>query len=167
MAKSDVPEEAIEKAEKLLERLLQWVGRFDTRTSVIVGIAVAMLGVIATVSPALAKWTFWFWVFFLATAGLLAGCLVALYFGLFPRTNSPNSSLLYFGTIADLKADEFQRRLRAQSNSEYLDDLADQAHRNAQILQRKFTCLKIALALILLAAFPWAITVYLAKHIGQ
>lgn len=167
MTKPEVPEEAIARAEKLLERLLQWVGRFDTRTSVIVGFAVAMLGVIATVSPALAKWTFWFWISFVATAALLAGCLIALYFGLFPRTASPNSSLLYFGTIADLKGDEFRRRIRAQSDSDYLDDLADQAHINAQILQRKFTCLKVALVLIMLAAFPWAITVYLAKHIGQ
>jgi len=142
-------------------------GRFDTRTSLIVGITVAMLGVIASLSPALAKWTPLFWISFLLSAGLLAGCLIALYFGLFPKTASPNTSLVYFGTIGNMKVDEFRRRLRTQTDAEYHDDLAEQCHVNAGILARKFWCLKIALALLLLAALPWTLTVFLSKHIGQ
>lgn len=167
MAKTEISGDAIARAEKSLERHLAWVGRFDTRTSLIVGITIAMLGVIASLAPPLAKWTVVFWCSFLGTGALLAGCLIALYVGLFPKTTSPNSSLLYFGTICGLKPDEFRRRLRAQSDIEYFEDLADQCHVNAGILSRKFTCLKVALALLLVAAFPWAFTVFLAKHFGQ
>lgn len=167
MAKPEPSEEAISRAEKSLERHLQWVGRFDTRTSLIVGIAVAMLGITATIAPPLAKWTWLFGLAFVGTSAALGGCLLALYFGLFPKTASPNSSLLYFGTIGTLKVDEFRRQLRNQSATEYLDDLAEQCHVNAVILVRKFRCLKVALALLLLAAFPWALTVFLAKHIGH
>lgn len=157
----------IARAEKSLDRHLQWIGRFDTRTSLITGIAVAMLGVLATVSPPFAKWTPALTTAASACLVCLAGSLVSLFFALFPRTASPNASLHYFGSVATMKADEFRNKFRGQSVAHYFDDLVEQCQVNASILARKFFYLKVALALLLLGALPWALAIFLSKHISQ
>jgi hypothetical protein len=167
MAKADPNNDDIVRAEKSLDRHLQWIGRFDTRTSLVTGIAIAMLGVLATVSPPFAKWTTFLWVAVSISLACLAGSLASLFVALFPRTAAPNASLHFFGSIADMKADEFRNQFRVQTPVAYFEDLAEQCHVNARILARKFTWLKVALALLLLAAMPWALAVFLSKQIGQ
>jgi hypothetical protein len=152
-----------EAAEKNLKKHLDWISRYDVRSSIIVGICVAMLGVIANVAPAVTKWTLLFEVLFSISGVLLLSCLVSIWISQFPRTRSPNASLLFFGTIAPMKSDEYLRRFRTMTQQEYLEDLLRQTHANAEILRRKFNALKSALVFLLFSIVPWATTVFCAK----
>ena len=82
---------------------------------------------------------------------------------LFPRTPSPNPSLLFFGTISKLALEDYQRRFLSMSDAAYLDDLLKQSHTVAGLLKKKFQALQMALWLLALAILPWAVTIYLSK----
>jgi hypothetical protein len=86
--------------------------------------------------------------------------LFLIYRSQYPKTFSSNTSLNYFGTIADMKFDEFKRRTKQATDEEYLDDLLCQIHINSQVLKLKFRFLKIALILLGVSVLPWLICLY-------
>lgn len=156
-------EKKITQAELNLQRKLDWISRYDSRITFVAGISIAMLGVLIN-NVALLKDLFWYeYVTFGLASGLLFTSLILVYQSQYPKTKSVNSSLIYFGTIAALKADEFKKRFKATTEEEYLDDLLSQTHINAEIISKKFTCLKRALVLILISVIPWLYTIYLSK----
>lgn len=153
----------ISQTEQNLQRKLDWISRADTRIGFTASVAVAMLGVLATASAALEEWSWYFVLIFGAAFGLLFASLILIYLSQYPKMRSSNSSLIYFGTIAKLKVDEFKRRVRAETEDEYLDDLLFQTHTNAQILDLKFKYLKGALILIFISILPWLSSIYISK----
>lgn len=145
----------IERAEKNLDRQLDWISRYDTRIAFIAGVSIAMLGaLVATknISFLLCDINLELAVLLLATS------LVAVFLSQYPLTRSPNSSLLFFGTISTLTSSEFTERFKKLSEDDYLDDVLNQVHANSKILNRKFFCLKAALLLIFIALPFWLIT---------
>ena len=156
-------EKKIDRSEKNLQRKLEWISRYDTRIAFVSGIAIAMLGVLASASGLIVKWEcFTYFIFGLASILLLLS-LIFIYFGLYPKIKSPNTSLLFFGTIADMKFDEFKKKFKDITDEEYLDDLLCQTHINAEILKKKFSSLKTSLVLIGVSTLPWIIAIYLSK----
>ncbi len=155
----------IGRAESNLQRQLDWIGRYDARISFVTGICIGMIGLLVGIVPAPDKWTTVLCISFFATIGLLIVSLVYVYLGQYPKTDSPNQSLLFFGTIAKLKHDEFNKNFKAASDDDYLEDLLSQCHINAQILSKKFYVFKRALILMLIAVVPWAIAIYIVKLI--
>jgi DnaJ-domain-containing protein 1 len=153
-------QEQLEAAEKRLDRLLDWIGRSDTKFSILLGVDTGMLGFLATsatansvpisaiVSAAL-------------SAVLLVLSLLFVYRGTYPRTQGPSDSLIYFGSIADKDLENFKERFRACSADDHLDDVLGQVHRNSEIVDRKFAELQRAYRCLLLAVIPWAIALYL------
>ena len=154
---------SIERAEANLQRQLEWVGRHDARSSFVTGISIAMLGYLATVTPAMDRWTVWLVASFLTAVALLLASLVCIYLGQYPKTKSQNASLLFFDTISGLHFDEYRRRFIGMTDEAYLEDLLSQSHTNAGILRTKFRALKGTLIFILLSVPPWAIATYLSK----
>jgi len=154
----------ISQAETNLQRKLDWVGRHDSRTVFVTGIIIAMLGLLASASSKIVTWTFWYYVLFGLTALILFTSLFFIYRSQYPKTFSQNTSLNYFGTIADMKFDEFKRRTKQSTDEEYLDDLLCQIHINSQILKLKFRFLKISLALLGIAVIPWLISIYVSHE---
>ncbi len=150
-------------AENNLSRKLDWVGRYDTRIAFIAGVSIAMLGVLAN---ACANITCWNWIliitFGLASLFLLIS-LIFIYFGQHPKTLSPNTSLIFFGTIAKMSYSDFKTKFIAATSDEYFEDLLCQTHINSEILQEKFRNLKNALTMIALSVLPWTISIYLSK----
>src|SRR5438132_2680457 len=147
-----MPEEAvlikerIEAAEANLDRLLEWVGRYDNKSSALVGIDTAMVGALALIIRGLGT--------NLAESSAIAlailplgGAFLLMFLGGYPRLKAPNDSLLFFGTIAKKKANEYKEAFEKQTEQEYLDDLVVQCHRNSEILDVKFRYLKRAFQL--------------------
>src|SRR5690606_32003201 len=106
------------------------------------------------------NWCFWLYVVFGLTALLLFVSLFFIYKSQYPKTFSSNTSLNYFGTISEMKFDEFKRRTKQATDDEYLDDLLCQIHINAQVLKLKFRFLKISLILLGYYVMPWLICLY-------
>lgn len=154
----------INQAETNLQRKLDWVGRHDSRTIFVTGVIIAMLGILASASSKIAIWTLFEYSVFGLTALLLFGSLFFIYRSQYPKTFSQNTSLNYFGTISEMKFDEFKRRTKQSSDEEYFDDLLCQIHINSQILKLKFGFLKKSFILLGMAVIPWLISIYLSHE---
>lgn len=147
------------RAEQNFQRQLDWIGRFDARSATILGIGIAMLGFLSTEAPPPEKWELYCYILSVVAVLPLFVSLGGIYFGQYPRTSSPNDSLIYFGTIAKLDVEEFLRRCREQSEDQHLWDLCNQTHLNSLLMSKKFTALKVALVSLLVAIVPWAVTI--------
>lgn len=154
----------ISQAETNLQRKLEWVGRHDSKIVFVTGIIIAMLGILASVSSKIDNWTFWLYLVFGVVALMLFISLFFVYKSQYPKTYSSNTSLNYFGTIAEMKFDEFKRRTKQATDDEYLDDLLCQIHINSQVLKLKFRFLKISLILLGSSVIPWLICVYFSHE---
>ena len=152
--------EQLEAAERRLDRLLDWVGRSDTKFSVVLGVDTGMLGFLATSVPSGAVPVTAI-VFAAVSVVLLVASLVFIYRGTYPRTKGPSGSLVYFGSIAEEGLEDLKKRFLACGKEDHLDDVLGQVHRNSEILDRKFTELQRAYRCLLAAVIPWAITLYL------
>lgn len=150
----------LEAAEQRLDRLLDWIGRSDTKFSFIFGVAAGMLGFLATSAPAgpLSGVT----VFFaLASVALLGATLVFVYRGTIPRTRGSKGSLIYFDSIAGQDFETYRERFLGCDMNDHLSDVLEQIHRNSEILSSKFVELQRAYRCLLAAVTPWSITLYL------
>lgn len=145
-------ESKINRAEANLQRKLEWVGRHDSKT------------VLASSSSKVSNWMLCGYLLFGVTATLLFISLFFIYRSQYPKTFSINTSLNYFGTISQMKFDEFKRRTKQSTEEDYLDDLLCQIHINSQILNLKFKFLKVSLILLGIAVIPWLISIYLSHE---
>ncbi|WP_243368952.1 Pycsar system effector family protein [Microvirga solisilvae] len=157
----------IDRAEKNLQRLLEWVGRHDARSATVFGVVAAMIGAAAALLPPPSDWVWQLWASAIATAGGFSFVLVKLFQAQFPRLSSPNKSLIYFGTISRLTLKDYHNQFLQMSEEDYLRDLIAQCHINSAILETKFNCLKAALMCLLLTLAPWTTTIYLAKEMAS
>jgi hypothetical protein len=153
----------IDAAEKNLARLLDWIGRFDTKTSVLLGVTTGMLGVLASFSPTPSKWTFSQILWAITAAFPLALAFWFIYYAAYPRTKGPAKSLVFFGSIAKNTFSEYRQQFISLTPDRYLEDILEQCHRNSEIIDAKFVHLKRAYICTLLALLPWGLTIYLFK----
>ncbi|MFA4996490.1 MAG: Pycsar system effector family protein [Patescibacteria group bacterium] len=153
----------IDSAEKNLERQLEWIARYDARVSFIAGVSIAMIAYLASVAGEVVVWNNVIALDFFVSGLFLFASLLCIYFGQYPKTNSCNSSLIYFNTIADMTCENFKKQFKNLSETDYLDDLLAQTHNNSLIISKKFTFLKTALILLLISVLPWALTIFMVK----
>jgi hypothetical protein len=150
----------IERAEEKLSRILDWIRSADSRLRFVLPLAIAMLGVISALIPPPSLWTLLggisasFSVFFLILS------IVFCAFSTFPRTSGPLGSLIYFGGITTRELAQYERDFRSMSDDDYLADLLNQCHRNAQIAQAKFTWLQRSIACLFFSLIPWIVGLY-------
>jgi hypothetical protein len=157
-------ESKISQAETNLQRKLEWVGRHDSKIVFVTGVLIAMLGLLASACSKIDKWNGGLYLVFGISGLLLFVSLFFVYKSQYPKTFSSNASLNYFGTIADLKFDEFKRKTKQATDEEYLDDLLCQIHTNSQVLKLKFRFLKISLILMGASVIPWLICLYFSHE---
>lgn len=157
--------EQLRLAEKNLDHLLEWVGRFDSKSSVVLGIDTGMLGVLATFAPAKNMWNPLMIEFALLSTTLLSISLLFVYLGNYPRLKGSSESLFYFGSICKKRFNQYEREFSKRSTKEHLKDMLKQCHRNSEILSQKFRCLKWSYLLLISSVIPWAITIYFFRSI--
>ncbi|MBZ0111191.1 MAG: DUF5706 domain-containing protein [Thermoanaerobaculia bacterium] len=149
------------RLEASLGRLLEWIAAADGKTATVFAVGTALLGVLVALSPSPREWTRSYAAAAIA-AGLLQGLSILFAsFATFPRTAGPADSLVYFGGIAPREFDTYLGALRRQSADAYIEDLARQCHRNAEIARSKFIWVKRGLAALYLSAVPWLVALYL------
>ena len=154
-----------ELAIKNLEWLLAWIGRFDNKASVLLGLNTGMLGVLASFAQPLHLWTSVMIVSTILSLLALGLTFLFIYLGMFPQTRGQASSLLYFGSISKKAVCEYQQAFLNQSAEEHLNDILEQSHRNSEILNQKFKFLKLAYCTLLNSLVPWTITLYFFRSI--
>lgn len=150
----------IEILENSLTRLLAWIDSANSTTKFLFTISTAMLGAIMLLTPAMSKWTIASAVVSSIAVVLLLSSLLMSSLVYFPRTKGPKDSLIFFGGITNMDKDNYETAINALTDEEYIADLINQCHRNAEIVSAKYTWLKRALISLYLCALPWALAIY-------
>jgi hypothetical protein len=146
--------------ETTLGRQLSWIAAADAKTAFIFALATAMLGLLASASPAYGKWTVLGVAFTSIAASLLLISLSCVVLAVFPRTKGPKLSVIFFGGIAARHIDEFRVDVQGLSEEAYEEDLVQQCHINAQIAGVKYQWLKAASVLLAASVVPWLAAAY-------
>jgi hypothetical protein len=146
----------IDASKDLLTRVLAFFPRVDNVSSVLLGVNLGMLALLANKTL---PFKLYDWQIYLAVvpALLIGGSLYHLFRGYFPRLEGGPLSLIYFREIAQRKETEFIEGFRAQTEEAYVNDLLNQAWRNSQILTQKFNHLSKAFVFLAWAIIPWLI----------
>ncbi len=161
-------ESLINSLEMNLSRLVTTGAIADARGGFIMSINIAMLGSLAAsvAGSSLLSKGIAAWLLFLAAGGFSLASMGAVVFGAFPRVRSKGRpSLAFFQTISHMSTDEYFRRLRAASPTEYARDLAENCHRVSWIVSIKFKYARIGIAMLVLAAGPWIGCLYVAGRL--
>jgi hypothetical protein len=148
------------QAEHDLDRLLDWIGKYDSRAAILFTLDTAMVGTLAlrlssSIGPGYSPLLL---VPFILTVGI---SILGTVFTIFPRLKGPAESLLYFGSIAKMEKKNFRDLFKTRTKTEYLDDLLAQCHINAKILDRKFKVFRISLIITMVAIIFWSLSLYL------
>lgn len=150
----------VARQETILSMQLEWIRGVDNKGSLVIGLATAMLAMVAAVTPARAELTCPN--IFTALVGATAPMLCVLWCGLasFPHTHGPSGSMVYFGTIASRPFPAYAKAASEQSEREYLVDLVAQCHRNAQIAACKYKHIGRGLLALFVGVPVWLICCY-------
>lgn len=150
-------QERFRVAQWVLERQIGWIATADVKVGAVVAIQTAMAGMLAAAfSSAVGRSE----VAIVATVAALAGAVGALVcasFALFPRTDGPPKSLLFFGRIGSLSRADYVEAIRSATDSQLLEDCAEQIHRNAEIAKEKHRWVQNGMVWSFMAAPPWVI----------
>jgi len=155
-------DEQIRLLETSLDRQFHWISGADVKAGFAFTLDTAMLGLLAAIAPrTTANWAIAPAIF---TAFAVFFELVALAFlavASFPRTGGPRGSLIFCGGIAQKTVEQFRDAMKGLSATAYIEDLASQVYRNAEIAARKFTWIQRALSCLFISVVPWGIALWL------
>lgn len=155
-------EALVEASKDQLTRVLAFFSRVDTVASVLLGVDLGMLALLANnVLPI----SFFEWSIYVSAipAVLIGISLYHLFRGYFPRLTGGWLSLIYFREIAERTESDFIREFRAQSEETYVNDLLSQVWRNSEILTQKFNHLSKAFIFLAWAIIPWVVALVLVS----
>lgn len=164
------PSEQVDRQEKTLDRLLEWIRAVEAKIPIIMAIDTGMLGVLATVSPPPKDLTYGSFLWVALGASPVVASLVLCALATLPQTKGPQGSLLYFGSIASKSLSDYTDAVHRRTETEYLSDLILQSYRNAEIATSKYAHLRRALLWLVVSIPPWLIALYAlvaANHVAQ
>jgi hypothetical protein len=137
-----------------LNLVLGFFPRVDSMIVVVLGIDLAMLGVLASHLPKYGSLSPWV-VVALIPVLLITVSLVRLYGAAFPRLDGGAQSLVYFREVAARTEVNFVHQFLHQKTGDYTRDVLGQVWRNSQILSLKYDSLKSAFVWLAWAVLPW------------
>jgi hypothetical protein len=147
----------IEFTKNQLDRVLGFFPRADAKASVVLGIDIGILALLATNAPSPKSFE-GYMVFAVIPVFLVVVSLWHLYQGSFPKLEGGTQSLIYFREIANRTESKYLEEFLAVEDDELIKDLLSQIWRNSEILKEKFDHLKLAYIFMASAVVPWAVT---------
>lgn len=146
-----------------LERQLTCIAAADAKVGVLIALHVAMVsGLGAAYTSAGADKSAWVNLMTSGYAFLVVWSLICAVMALWPRTDGPKSSMVYFGCVAKSRSDQYIEDFGKKDEAFFLADLTEQIHRNAQIAQAKISCVGQAMKVAFAGAAFWLVTVALS-----
>mgnify|MGYP001035410849 CR=1 FL=1 len=159
-------EHRLEYAKWVLERNLHWIGAAEVKIGVVVAIDTAMLAGLAAVFS-LTGFAAHSWeanAFSALAAVALIAAFICTAATILPKTDGPKTSFVFFGKIINVSRAEYAAGFKQAEESEFLADLLDQIHRNAEIAMDKFWWVRNAMTWSFVALPLWiAAIVFLLK----
>lgn len=153
--------ERLNQARWTLERQLTWIAAADTKVGVVIALHVAMVSGLGAAYTGDADRSAWVNVMTFGYAVLVVWSVICAVMALWPRTDGPKSSMVYFGCVAKSPCEQYVEDFKKRDEDHFLADLAEQAHRNAQIAQAKISHVGWAMKVAFIGAIFWVAAVAL------
>ncbi len=153
--------ERVQVAQWILDKQLGWIAAADAKVAVIVALDTAVFATLATAYASAKSPVAWASLMSMATGALLVIALACAAMSLFPRTDGPKQSLVFFGPVATASHADYIASLSSVPLNKLHDDIAAQIHRNAEIAKVKHRWVRRSMGWSFLASSPWAVAVYL------
>ena len=150
----------IARAEKILNLQLDWVKSADSKVAPLFAINIAMLGVLTSLMTSNQSWEKFSIALTLLSLALLTLSIIFLGLVVFPRTNGPKGSNIFFGGIADSGESTYIENIKNLTDDEYFNDLLVQTHRNAEIVKQKYKHIKHAFMCSFNSLPFWLLTIW-------
>ena len=150
-----------EQAKWLFERTLGWIATADAKVGVAMTLDTAMLGGLATAYSTSNPATRTQWCYLALTAAILALAAAALCAAMaaIPRMLGPVKSMVFFARIAERSERDYVDQFVKLTSAGFLEDLATQIHRNAQIATSKHWWVRKSLVWSFAGGVPWFVAV--------
>jgi asparagine synthetase B (glutamine-hydrolysing) len=136
--------ERIEHARWILERNIAWIAQAEVKVAVIISLDAAMLSALAAAYTANNSKTAWAILLSIMCGLVMLGAFISSFMVVKPRTGGPDTSYVFFGKIVMKKRDAFSDDFAKVTVEQYLRDLTDQIHRNAEIACEKHGWVRLA-----------------------
>lgn len=153
--------ERLNHARWTLERQLTWIAAADAKVGVVITLHVAMLGGLGAAYTAAAAKSPWVNGMAAAYAILSLVSLICAAMAIWPRTDGPKNSMIYFGCIVQGHSKDYVDDFKNKSDDFFLVDLTEQVHRNAQIAAKKISFVSTAMKVAFTGSLFWAVAVAL------
>jgi hypothetical protein len=153
------PNERLQTTQWLIERQLGWITAADAKIAVVVAIDTAMVAALAAAYTSAEAVSPWATALSIGAAALVVVAMACAAMSLLPRTSGPQSSLLFFGTIANSPAADYVAAITDATADQLQADFALQVHRNAEIAAVKHHWVRRSVGWSFLAALPWAFAI--------
>ena len=138
-----------------LHLVLGFFPRVDTKLSVVLGINLGLLAMLATRTPRVEATTPLIAVLGVAFFAPLTTSFWHVWWGYFPDLRGGTGSLIYFRAISKMSESEFRKACAGRSIDDLEGDILDQCWRNSKILDAKFASLRYAYLAALITLGPW------------
>lgn len=138
-----------------LSLVLSFFSRVDTKLSVVLGINLGMLAMLATRLPKAGDLTVVVSILGIAFAAPLTLSFWHIWNGYFPDLGKDTKSLIYFRPISKMTENDFHLACTSRSTQELERDILSQCWHNSKILTCKFYSLRNAYVAAVLAIIPW------------
>jgi len=148
----------IHSAQDLLSKILSFFPRIDSKGSVLLGIDIGMLAILAANAPSFDLFTEWYMYIPILPVTLISISVWHLYKSNFPKLDGGYQSMIYFKEIAGRTEAKYLEEFKNMSAEQYLKEILGQVWRNSQILKEKYHHIKYAFNFMALAIIPWAVS---------
>ena len=152
---------SISRAETELVRLLDWVRAAESRLALVLPLSTAMLGALAVLVPTTRNSSLFSAIFSSGATLFLILSIAFAAWACFPKTIGPSGSLIFFGTIAAMKLNQYEQEVSSMTSADYLVDVIRQCHRNAQIANYKYAWIQRSMICLLFATPLWVVSIYI------
>lgn len=160
----------IEIAENNLERVINWIKHSDNKITVInvfqTGLTAFLINKISDITKIITLKTFgWpqFALYFsiILFIFFLINSVYKTFKSLYPDTESEETSMFYFGSIAKQEKNKFIKDLRELNDEEILSQLNSQVYINSRIAFNKFKNVKQAINNLYISIVFWVFSILL------
>jgi hypothetical protein len=149
------PNDRVNAAWQQLNLVLSFFSRVDTKLSVVVGINLGMLAMLAARLPKADHCTLLTAILGITFVAPLVVSFWHIWHSYFPDLRGGTGSLIYFHPISKMTENEFRTACLSRSTQELENDILGQCWRNSKILTCKFYSLRYAYIAAIVAIIPW------------
>jgi hypothetical protein len=154
-----------EHLERNLERQIGFVRASESRISFIAPVSGLLLTGLGALTPNPKELTIAMTIVLAINILLLVAIFISCFQALFPRLDGAKPSLVFFGTIASLKVEQFGAEMGSISEDDLKEQIIYSTWANAKIASQKYFWMKLALSSLYLEFF--ALSIYLSQNIDR